>query len=76
VAQARESVRRAGDAIESAARRADVAIASGGDEVRDAGRAVRSAADSVGSTAGRLRDPRQAVFGPVGEELGPGEGGR
>ena len=76
VAQARESVRRVGDAVESAAQRADAAIATGGDELRDTGRAVRSAADSVGSTAGRLRDPRQAVFGPVGDELGPGEGGR
>jgi phospholipid/cholesterol/gamma-HCH transport system substrate-binding protein len=59
-----------------AAQRADGAIATGGDEVRDAGRAIRSAADSVGSTAGRLRDPRQAVFGPVEGELGPGEGAR
>lgn len=74
--QAREAARRAGDAVESAARRADVAIATGGDEMRDAGRSVRSAADSVGSTAGRLRDPRQIVFGPVEGELGPGEGAR
>ena len=76
VAQAREAVRRAGDAIESAAQRADAAIATGGDDVRDAGRAIRSAADSVGGTAGRFRDPRQALFGPVEGELGPGEGRR
>jgi phospholipid/cholesterol/gamma-HCH transport system substrate-binding protein len=65
LAQAREAVQRA-----------DGAIATGSDEVRDAGRAIRFAADSVGSTAGRLRDPRQAIFGPVEGELGPGEGGR
>lgn len=72
--QTRETVRRVGDAVEAAARRADATIATGGDEVRDAGRAVRSAADSVGGAAGRLRDPRQAIFGPVKDELGPGEG--
>lgn len=76
VVQARESIRRVGEAVEAAAQRAEATIANGGDEVRDTGHAVRAAADSVGSTADRLRDPRQAVLGPVADELGPGEGGR
>ena len=62
-----------GDVVESAARRADAAIATGGDEVRDTGRAIRSAADrrKHGGPAARSR---QAIFGPVEGELGPGEG--
>jgi phospholipid/cholesterol/gamma-HCH transport system substrate-binding protein len=76
VTQARTAVQRASVAIESAARRADSTLDSGGDELHDTGRAVRSAADSIGTAAGRMRDPRQAVFGPVRGELGPGEEAR
>jgi phospholipid/cholesterol/gamma-HCH transport system substrate-binding protein len=76
VTQARTAVQRASVAIESAARRADSTLDSGGDELHDTGRAVRSAADSLGTAAGRIRDPRQAVFGPVRGELGPGEEAR
>jgi hypothetical protein len=30
----------------------------------------------VGAAAGRLRDPRQIIYGPPEAGLGPGEGGR
>lgn len=76
VKQARESIRRVGDAVESAAQRADGVIATSGDELHDTSRALQSAADSVGQSAGRLREPRQAVFGPAPGELGPGEDSR
>ena len=73
VTETRQAVRRMSDSVEAAARTADTAIAASGEEVRDTGRAVRSAADSVGGAASRLRNPRGAVFGPVQDELGPGE---
>jgi hypothetical protein len=57
-------------------KRADALLSTGDDELRASARALRSAADSVGTTAGRLRDPGQAIFGPPKGALGPGEGGR
>lgn len=62
--------------VERLSRRADALLGSGDEELRATAQALRSAADSVGAAAGRLRDPRQVIFGPAEGGLGPGEGAR
>jgi phospholipid/cholesterol/gamma-HCH transport system substrate-binding protein len=80
-AEAADSVRDVGEAVrkmsadvERLSRRVDTLLASGSDELRSTAEALRSAAHSVGVAAGRLRDPREALFGPPEAGLGPGEG--
>ncbi|HJV71622.1 MlaD family protein [Ideonella sp.] len=82
-AQAAASVKDAGDAVqkmgadvERLTKRADTLLAAGDDELRSSAQSLRSAADAVGVAAGRLREPRQILFGPAAAELGPGEGQR
>jgi phospholipid/cholesterol/gamma-HCH transport system substrate-binding protein len=82
-AQASGSVREIGEAVrqmsadvERLSQRADALLGSGDEELRETAQALRAAADSVGAAAARLRDPRQALFGPPEAGLGPGEGAR
>ena len=42
-------------------------------ELRLTSREIRSAADAVTTTSGKLDDPRAALFGPASSSLGPGE---
>ena len=58
------------------AERADQLMASGDVELRSTARALRSAADALGATAARLRDPGEVLYGPPAGALGPGEGAR
>lgn len=74
VQEAGDAVRRMSGDVERLTRRADALLATSGDELRGSAQSVRSAADAVGVAAGRLRDPRQILFGPPDAELGPGEG--
>lgn len=60
--------------VERLSQRADALLSTGNDELRITAQALRSAADSVGAAAGRLRDPRQVILGPAEGGLGPGEG--
>ncbi|HVO89129.1 MAG TPA: MlaD family protein [Casimicrobiaceae bacterium] len=76
MSEARDAVRRIADDADQLTLRADTLLVNGSDEVRDTARSLRSAADSVGTTAGRLRNPRQIIFGPSADALGPGEGSR
>jgi phospholipid/cholesterol/gamma-HCH transport system substrate-binding protein len=69
----REAVRKMGADVDRLSKRADALLASGDEDLRDTARAVRSAADALGAAAGRLRDPRQAIYGPPEGGLGPGE---
>jgi phospholipid/cholesterol/gamma-HCH transport system substrate-binding protein len=62
--------------VERLAQRADALLASGDEELRASGQALRSAAHAVGAAAGRLREPRQIIYGPAEGALGPGEGSR
>lgn len=71
-----EATRRISADVQRLTQRADGLLASSEEEVRATGRALRSAADSVGAAAGRLRDPRQIMFGPAESGLGPGENSR
>ncbi len=73
VAEIRESVRRMGAEANRLSARADALLAGGNEELRETVRAVRSAADSLDVAASRLRDPRQAIYGPAEGSLGPGE---
>jgi len=74
VRDARQALHDAGSSTQSLARHTDEAITTSASELSDAARAVRSAAESVGTAADRLRDPGQAIYGRAPEELGPGEG--
>jgi ABC-type transporter Mla subunit MlaD len=69
----REAVRKMGADVDRLAKRTDALLATGDEELRETARAVRSAADSLGAAAGRLRDPRQVIYGPPEGGLGPGE---
>jgi len=69
----RGTVRRVGDDAGRVAQRADEALTVSADEVRDTARSLRSAADSIATAASGLRNPRQVIFGPAMEALGPGE---
>jgi len=73
VGEIRDAVRKMGADVDRLSKRADALLASGNEELRDTARAVRSAADSLGAAAGRLRDPRQVIYGPPEGGLGPGE---
>jgi phospholipid/cholesterol/gamma-HCH transport system substrate-binding protein len=73
VGEIREAVRKMGSDVDRLSRRADALLAGGNDELRDTARSVRSAADALGAAAGRLRDPRQVIYGPPEGGLGPGE---
>ncbi len=72
-AEIREAVRRMSADVNRLSQRTEALLASGDEELRDTARAVRSAADSLGAAAGRLRDPRQVIYGPAEGSLGPGE---
>jgi phospholipid/cholesterol/gamma-HCH transport system substrate-binding protein len=71
-----EAMRRMSADVERLAQRADTVLAGGDEELRATAQALRAAAESVGAAAGRLREPRQLIFGPPEGALGPGEGGR
>jgi phospholipid/cholesterol/gamma-HCH transport system substrate-binding protein len=71
-----EAVRKMSADVERLSQRADALLASGDEELRATGQALRAAADAVGAAAGRLRDPRQVIYGPAEGSLGPGEGAR
>lgn len=71
-----EALRKMSADVERLTQRADALLGDSDDELRDTAQALRSAADSVGAAAARLRDPRQAIFGPAEAGLGPGEGAR
>jgi phospholipid/cholesterol/gamma-HCH transport system substrate-binding protein len=58
------------------AERAERLMASGDVELRATARALRGAADALGATAARLRDPGEVLYGPPAGALGPGEGAR
>jgi len=62
--------------VERLSQRADALLGSSDEELHATAQALRSAADSVGAAAGRLRDPRQVIYGPAKGALGPGEGSR
>jgi phospholipid/cholesterol/gamma-HCH transport system substrate-binding protein len=71
-----EAVRKLSADADRLSRRADTLLAGGEEELRETARAVRSAADSLGAAAGRLRDPREMIYGPAEGGLGPGERAR
>jgi phospholipid/cholesterol/gamma-HCH transport system substrate-binding protein len=73
---ANEALQRISKDVARLVQRADTLLASSDEELRATGRALRSAADAVGAAAGRLREPRQVIFGPAEGGLGPGEGAR
>lgn len=73
IGEIREAVRRMSADVDRLSKRTDALLAAGDEELRDTARAVRSAADSLGAAAGRLRDPRQVIYGPPEGGLGPGE---
>ena len=73
IGEIRDAVRKMGADVDRLSKRADALLASGDEDLRETARAVRSAADSLGATASRLRDPRQAIYGPPEGALGPGE---
>ena len=73
IGEIREAVRKMGADVDRLSKRTDALLATGDEELRDTARAVRSAADSLGAAAGRLRDPRQVIYGPPEGGLGPGE---
>jgi phospholipid/cholesterol/gamma-HCH transport system substrate-binding protein len=74
VNETRHAVHRIADDADRLALRIDAFLDDGDDEVRDTTRSLRAAADAVGATAGRLRNPRHVIFGPPAAALGPGEG--
>jgi len=73
VGEFRDAVRKLGADVGRLTQRVDALLASGDEDLRDTARAVRSAADSLGAAADRLRDPRQIIYGPAEGGLGPGE---
>ena len=70
------AVREMREDVARLAERADRLMASGDVELRATAQALRDAADALGGVAGRLRDPRQVIFGPSEGALGPGESAR
>ena len=76
LAELTEAVRGMREDVARLAERADRLMAGGDAELRATGQALRRAADSLGAAAGRLRDPRQVIYGPPDAALGPGEGKR
>ena len=73
IGEIREAVRKMGADVDRLSKRADALLASGDEDLRDTARAVRSAAEALGTAAGRLRDPRDVIYGPPEGGLGPGE---
>ncbi len=73
IGEIREAVRKMSADVDRLSKRTDALLAAGDEELRDTARAVRSAADSLGAAASRLRDPRQVIYGPPEGGLGPGE---
>jgi phospholipid/cholesterol/gamma-HCH transport system substrate-binding protein len=76
IGEVREAVRKMSADVDRLTRRADALVASGDEELRATARSVRAAADALGVAAGRLRDPRQVIYGPPEGGLGPGEQSR
>jgi phospholipid/cholesterol/gamma-HCH transport system substrate-binding protein len=76
IGEIREAVRRMSADVSRLSQRTEALLASGDEELRDSARAVRSAAESLGAAAARLRDPRNAIYGPAEGSLGPGEQSR
>jgi phospholipid/cholesterol/gamma-HCH transport system substrate-binding protein len=76
IGEAREALRKVGEGVDRLSRTADQALSTAGDQWRDTARSLQSAGDSVGTAAGRLRNPQQAMFGPAEDALGPGESRR
>jgi phospholipid/cholesterol/gamma-HCH transport system substrate-binding protein len=76
VGEVSDAVRRISADVSRLSQRAEVLLSGGDEELRDAARSVRFAADSLGAAAGRLRDPRQVIYGPPEGALGPGEHAR
>ncbi len=73
IGEIREAVRKVSADVDRLSKRADALLASGDEGLRDTARAVRSAAEALGTAAGRLRDPREVIYGPPEGGLGPGE---
>jgi phospholipid/cholesterol/gamma-HCH transport system substrate-binding protein len=71
-----QSMRKVAADVDRLTARADRLLAAGDEEIRASAQSLRSAAEAVGTAAGRLRDPRQLIFGPAEGALGPGEEGR
>lgn len=71
-----EAVRAMSADVQRLSQRADALLAGGDEELRSSAQALRAAAEAVGAAAGRLRDPRQLIYGPPAAGLGPGEGAR
>lgn len=76
IAEIRAAVRRMSDDVGRLAQRTDALVAGGDEELRETARALRATADALGAAAGRLRDPRQVIYGPAEGSLGPGEKAR
>jgi phospholipid/cholesterol/gamma-HCH transport system substrate-binding protein len=76
IGEIREAVRKMSADVDRLSQRTDALLSGGNEDLRDTARAVRSAADSLGAAAGRLRDPRQVIYGPAEGSLGPGEPSR
>ena len=76
VGEIRDAVRKLSADVSRLSKRADELLAGGNEELRDTARSVRNAADSLGAATGRLRDPRQMIYGPPEGGLGPGEKAR
>ncbi|MCM2258777.1 MAG: MlaD family protein [Vicinamibacteria bacterium] len=73
IGEIREAVRKMSADVDRLAKRADALLASGDEDLRDTARAVRAAAEALGNAAGRMRDPREVIYGPPEGGLGPGE---
>lgn len=76
VVEIREAMRKMSADVSRLAQRADALLAGGDEDLRETARALRSSADALGAAAGRLRDPRQVIYGPAEGSLGPGEKAR
>ena len=76
IAEIRAAVRKMSDDVGRLAQRTDALVAGGDEELRETARALRATADALGAAAGRLRDPRQVIYGPAEGSLGPGEKAR
>lgn len=76
IGEIREAVRKMSADVSRLSQRTEALLGSGEEDLRDTARAVRSAADSLGVAADRLRDPRQIIYGPPEGGLGPGERAR
>lgn len=76
IGEVREAVRKMSADVDRLTRRAEGLVAGGDEELRTTARSVRAAADALGVAAGRLRDPRQVIYGPPEGGLGPGEQSR